>query len=223
MGVALLVEYYQELPRARRRGIAQTRFKQRVAARYSEGTLHRLLVAGDAEARRAAVYALGLVGTMQSNAALADRLGDDDLEVRRLAADALWAVWFRANGDARNRELRRAQRQSDPDRKRAALDALIRKAPTFAEAYNQRAIHFFQQGELHKTVADCERVLELNPFHFGAQVGLAQAYMGLGKPRAALKAFRGAYRLNPGMEGVEDTIKALEDALGEGGKKSDER
>ena len=43
--------------------------------------------------------------------------------------------------------------------------------------------------------------------------------MRLGKARPALKAFRNALRINPGMEGVEETIRDLENALGEEGKK----
>jgi hypothetical protein len=48
---------------------------------------------------------------------------------------------------------------------------------------------------------------------------MAQCFMKLHKPRAALRAFRNAFRINPGLEGIEDTIRALEDVLGEEGKK----
>jgi tetratricopeptide (TPR) repeat protein len=232
VGTALLVEYFNELPNAkdenkpvsrRRLHTSLEKFKEQVAGRYNEGTLQRLLESSDAPTRRAAAVALGHLGTMQSNAQLAGLLTDEDAAVRRAAVDALWSLWFRADGDAHSHELRRVQLMADGDKKRAAFDALIQKAPTFAEAYNQRAILFFQSGELHKSIADCERVLKLNPYHFGAQVGMAQCYMRLNKPRAALKAFRSAYRLYPGMDGVEETIRALESALGEEGKKNEDR
>jgi hypothetical protein len=45
--------------------------------------------------------------------------------------------------------------------------------------------------------------------------------MKLRKPRAALKAFRNAFRINPNLEGIEDTIRTLEDVLGEEGRKED--
>ena len=70
-----------------------------------------------------------------------------------------------------------------------------------------------------QTAADCEKVLDLNSYHFGALSGLAQCYLNQRKPRAALKAYREAYRLNPNLQGVEETIRALENALGEEGKK----
>ena len=40
-----------------------------VRARYTEGTLQRLVAADDVRIRRAAVLALGLIGTIDSNAA----------------------------------------------------------------------------------------------------------------------------------------------------------
>jgi tetratricopeptide (TPR) repeat protein len=66
-------------------------------------------------------------------------------------------------------------------------------------------------------------VLKLNPYHFGAAAGMGRCYMEIGKHRAALKAFRAALRINPGLEGIEETIRALENALGEEGKKDDKK
>ena len=226
---ALLVEYYNELPEpgegddprawGARMGKALAAFKKQVAGRYTEGTLQRLLDCPDETARRAAVLALGLVGSMASNEAVAGRLRDDDPAVRRLAADALWSLWFRGDTEANNRELQRLIGLDDDNKAVAGLDELIKKAPRFAEAYNQRAIRRFMAGDYRRAIADCEKVLQLNPYHFGAQSGMAQAYLRLRQPRAALKAYRAAYQVNPNLDGVEDTIRALEQALGEEGKK----
>jgi len=233
VGTALLVEYYEALP-ARREGIdteayaarmqaGLEKFKKRVKARYSEGTLQRLLDNPNSRTRRAAVLALGLMGTIASNEALAGRLHDDDPEAREHAADALWAVWFRADSDENNQELQRLIHLRDADKAIDGLDALIRKAPGFAEAYNQRAILYFKQKEYDKCASDCEKALQLNPQHFGAQSGLARCFMRLRKPRAALKAFRRAYAINPNLDGVEDAIRDLENALGEEGRTDDKK
>jgi tetratricopeptide (TPR) repeat protein len=199
------------------------RFQKKVAARYTEGTLQRLLQATDPEVRRAAILALRGLGTMRSNEAVAAMLRDDDAAVRHLAADTLWALWFRADSDANNRELQRLMRVRDRAKALAGLDALIARSPNFAEAYNQRAILYFKAGQFEQSIADCERALKLNPYHFGAQSGMAQGYLQLDKPRAALKAFRNLSRIHPNMDGVEETIRALEDALGEEGKPDDKR
>jgi tetratricopeptide (TPR) repeat protein len=228
VGTALLVQYYQQLPErepgedavtwARRLRAAVEAFRNLVTERYTEATLQRLLDSTQAQARRAAVFALSLVGTMRSNPAVAALLRDDDAVVRRLAVDTLWSLWFRADTEANNQELQRVMRLRDPEKALAGFDALIRKAPQFAEAYNQRAILYWRLEEFDKSVADCVRVLQLNPYHFGAQSGMAQCYLKLKNPRAALEAFRSAYLLHPTMEGVAETIRALESALGEEGK-----
>jgi tetratricopeptide (TPR) repeat protein len=224
----MLVEYYKRLPERQEKESAKSwavriqeglgAFKKEVAARYSQGTLQRLLANPCTDARRAAVMGLGLTGTMDSNKALAARLHDNDAQVRRLTADALWALWFRADSEANNLELQRLMRLRDPQQALASYEALLKKTPTFAEAYNQRAILHFRLDQFDKSIADCETVLKLNPHHFGAQSGMAQCYLKLRKPKAALRAFQGALRINPNLDGVEETIKALEEALGEEGK-----
>jgi tetratricopeptide (TPR) repeat protein len=233
VGNALLLDYYDELPEPRvdeakawetRVRAALEKFRTRVGARYSEGTLHRLLQNGDDRTRRAAILALGLLGTMAaSNAPLAAMLHDEDRDARQLAADALWSLWFRADSDRNNRELQRLAHLRDVKKRRQALDALITRAPNFAEAYNQRAILHFQLEEWLECIADCERAIKLNPMHFGAAAGMARCHMELGKHRAALKAFRLALRINPGLEEVEEAIRALENALGEEGRRDDKK
>src|SRR5262249_16567337 len=119
--------------------------------------------------------------------------------------------------------LQRIMRLRDGEKKLNALEALIRKAPGFAEAYNQRAILYFTMKDYQKCVADCEKVMQLNPHHFGAQAGMARSLMRMRKPRAALKAFRRAFEINRNMEGVEEAIRDLESALGEEGKTDDKK
>lgn len=231
--MALLVDYYRRLPERKdgeepeswavRLQEALDGFKQEIKARYHDATLQRLLASPSTEARRAAVTALGLTGTMDSNKPLAQRLQDSDAQVRQLAIDALWAVWFRADSEANHLDLQRIMRLRDPDKALKAFAALLKKSPQYAEAYNQRAILYFRLEEYQRSIADCQAVLKLNPFHFGAQAGIGQCYMKLRKPRGALKAFKAALRINPNMEGVEDTIRTLEDVLGEEGTRDDKK
>jgi hypothetical protein len=47
--------------------------------------------------------------------------------------------------------------------------------------------------------------------------------MQMRKHRAALKAFKAALRINPHMDGVAETIRALENALGEEGRRDDKK
>lgn len=227
----LLLEYYSQLPLRNpdekplpwkiRRQAANERFKKKVADRYTEGTLLRLLEYGSVEVRRAAVLALGLVGTMESNPALAGCLHDDDEEIRELTADALWSVWFRGDSPTNTQELQRVLRIRDKNKALARLNELIVRAPRFAEAYNQRAILTYRQKLYSESVQDCIRTLDLNPFHFGAAAGMGQCYLQMRRFGSALKAFRLAIQLHPHLEGVADTIRAIEENLGGEGKRDD--
>ncbi len=233
MSTPLLVEFYNQLPEGRAsedpeqnhqlQQAAVNEFKKQVAARYTEGTLTRLLASRDGRTRRAALLALGLLGTMEANAAVAARLHDDDADLARMAADALWSIWFRGDNPTHSEELHRLVRLRDRDKALTGLDQLIKRAPTFAEAFNQRAIVLFRLKQFERSIADCERTLQLNPFHFGAQAGMGQCFLQLRKHKAALKAFRNALRINPHLDGIAETIRTLENALGEEGRRDDKK
>jgi len=160
---------------------------------------------------------------MATNASLARRLHDEEPDVRKLTEEALWSVWFRAAGRERHDELRRLMRMNlkneGPAQVLAGFDALIHKAPEFAEAYNQRAILHFRLNRFDQSLGDCVTTLKLNPHHFGAASGLAQCCLKQRKLRAALRAYRRALRINPSLEGVKQEIESLERKLGEEGRK----
>jgi tetratricopeptide (TPR) repeat protein len=218
------MEYYRLLPERRdgedakawaaRLETGLKQFKANVAGRYAEGTLQRLADHPDPQARRAALLALHLLGTLASNDAVAALLRDDNRQVRQMAADALWAIWFRGANETNAKDLQKALQQTDPKKGVAALTSLIRRAPDFAEAYNQRGILYFQLEEYDKCAADCDKALRLNKRHFGAASGLGRCYLRLRLPGPALKAFRTAYDINPNLEGVQDAIRDLESVLG---------
>jgi tetratricopeptide (TPR) repeat protein len=229
----LLLQYYQLLRGARadgpdadatkefRKGLG--RFKRAVAARYNEATLQRLMRCQAAEVRRAAVLALGLIASIKVNSPLAGCLHDEDATVRRMAGEALWSVWFRADTPENNAELQRIMLlrldEVGPEVILADFEALLRKAPRFAEVYNQRGIFQFRCGSYARAAADCDRALRLNPCHFGAASGLGQCFMKQKKLRAALRSFRRALRINPSLDGVRQTITSIERLLGEEGKR----
>jgi tetratricopeptide (TPR) repeat protein len=233
MATALIVEYFAELPQRSpqdkplewriRWQAACEAFKKRVAERYNEGTLLRLLRSPAPLARRAAALALGLSGSWEANVELARILHDDDADVRKQAEEALWLLWFRADGDTSSQELQRLTRIKDRQKALAGLEQLIARSPKFAEAYNQRAILLFRMRQFERSIADCEKVLELNPYHFGALSGMGQCYLQLNRTRAALKAYRQALRVHPHLDGIADTIRALESVLGEEERKDDKK
>jgi tetratricopeptide (TPR) repeat protein len=229
---ALLVQYYDQLTEVctKETGAgdllhqaALEEFRQRVASRYAEATLVRLATSPDRQARRSAILALGLLGTMNVNTTLAARLHDEDEDVTRLAADSLWLVWFRGSTPENCDELRRILRLRDRQRALEALNHLIERDPEFAEAFNQRAILYFRLEQYERSIADCEEVLKRNPCHFGAHAGMGQCLLKLRKQRPALKAFKAALRLYPTLDGIAETVRSLESALGEEGRRDDKK
>jgi tetratricopeptide (TPR) repeat protein len=205
---SLLVDYYEAFLRDQ----DIEAFRRNVSARYNEGTLARMLQAGEPQARRASVLALGLFGGFGSNAAVARGLRDPDPTVRTLADNALWAIWFRADSAENNEALERIRalvNQGKFDLAIELADRLINRAPMFAEAYNQRAISHYFQGHFAQSIDDCRKVLVHNPFHTGALSGMAQCQLRLGLRDEAIQTFRRALKLQPYNKGLRETIAEL--------------
>lgn len=219
-GGPLLVDYYKTFLADR----DVESYQSRVTARYSEGTLDRILAdSPDPLARRGAVLALGLGGRFEtSNKALGRALRDLDLGVRSMAEDALWSLWFRADSPENNATLEAVRDLVGLGRLDQAItlaNQLVTIAPDFAEAYNQRALAYYLQGRLADSARDCRETLKRNPVHFGAISGLAKCQLGLNRPREALETLRQAIKITPYSESLREAVKALEAEIGpEGGR-----
>jgi tetratricopeptide (TPR) repeat protein len=208
---SLLIEYFKAFINDR----DLDSFRTRVSSRYNEGTLGRILSASnDVAARRAAVLSLGIVGSFEhSNTVLGRALSDDDPAVRSMAEDALWAIWFRADTSDHNQILSHvalAIRRDQLEQAEVLVTRLIASAPTFAEAYNQRAIIYFLQGRFAESIQDCQRVLSRNPYHFGAISGMAQSQVRLNRPEDALKSLHRALKIQPHHATLRESIRILE-------------
>ena len=189
-----------------------------VASRYTIGTLELLAEAGQRTTRRAATMALGYLGDFSSNTVLGRRMSDPDRGVRILAENGIRELWFRDGSEMQQRQLRALLRLNSSrlaaQAERAASE-LIEEAPFFAEAWNQRAVAHFQRERFDDCVQDCRQTLELNPYHYGAAVGMGQSYLELHEPQTALECFRQALSLNPSLEDVRAQITYLERVLEE--------
>jgi tetratricopeptide (TPR) repeat protein len=157
--------------------------------------------------------ALGLVGTFAANEAVATSLRDEDPVVRSLAQNGLWAIWFRADSTENNDRLQEVHGLIQDGNYKMAADkatALVARSSKFAEAYNQRAIALFFQKKFAESAADCHKVLELNPYHFGALSGLVQCQLALKQHFEALKTCRRALKIQPYNESLREMVEALE-------------
>jgi tetratricopeptide (TPR) repeat protein len=93
------------------------------------------------------------------------------------------------------------------------FDRMVEHAPAFAEGWNKRATVYYLMGDFEASVVDIKRTLGLEPRHFGALSGLGLIYDAIDQPRAALRSFEAALRLNPHLEGARDRVEELRRAL----------
>jgi len=211
---ALLVEHYQRYLATGESGA----FVRQTALRYTIGTLERLAQFGPRDARRAATLALGLIADYQSNSTLGKCLSDVDRGVRLLAENGIRDLWCRDGTVDQRRQLNKIIRLNCAGQFETVIHQatrLIEEVPWFAEGWNQRAIAYFQACDFRNSANDCQQTLELNPYHFGAAVGMGQCYLELNDGWAALECFRRALRLNPALEAVRVQVDHLHRALEE--------
>jgi tetratricopeptide (TPR) repeat protein len=90
-----------------------------------------------------------------------------------------------------------SRRLGGPIETLALLNRLIRDYPGYAEAWNQRATMYYVLGNFEASIADCEKVLELEPRHFGALSGRSLMYLQLGRRAQALRDMAAALAIHP--------------------------
>lgn len=191
-------------------------FAAAISQVYVPATLERIVLSGSRIGRRAAVYALGLLGDYASNGVLGRALNDRDRGVRLLAETALRSVWCREGQTSQRRQLAGLIRHNSLHQYRHALadaDRLIGRSPELAEAWNQRAIAHFGLQQYRSAIDDCRAAVDRNPYHFDAMAGMGQCYLRLGNDLGALKSFRLALGVNPELEGVRANVRMLERRL----------
>lgn len=90
------------------------------------------------------------------------------------------------------------------------LDTVTRLAPNYAEGWNRRATVYYLQEEFGRSLVDIERVLNLEPRHWGAISGLGIILRRLERKEEALSAFRRVLDLNPNSENARKSVEDLE-------------
>ena len=169
-----------------------------------------------AQGRLAAVVRLAEVGTMLDADRIALRLHDDNEQVRLVASASLWQIWSRSGVKAIDSQYQRGVKLMEAGQLKEAVSQfsdIIKKQPTFAEAWNKRATLHYMMGEYQLSLKDCDEVLTRNRHHFGALSGYAQIYTELGDFKRAIDYFERALKVNPSLPNAESTLKFLQDKL----------
>ena len=172
------------------------------------GLFGGVLTSSPAEAGQNNPALPGLLAALKSapDAAAAEKIAND-----------IWQLWTEHDTDpVINRQMQRGLLLMQTGRLRQAaglFTRIIEADPQFAEAWNKRATIYFQLGMMAESKADIARTLALESNHFGALSGLGMVEIHLGRPEAALAAFRAAADIHPQMLQNSPIIDRLEKML----------
>lgn len=139
-----------------------------------------------------------------------DRAALDELFVRLARApdpataqridQQIWMIWTSPSDPdraGRMAEILDARMAGDVRVALELADHLVADHPDYAEGWNQRATLHFLVGQFDKSLADCDRVLALEPRHFGALSGMTVIHLQMGRRDLALKAISAALAVHP--------------------------
>ncbi len=137
-------------------------------------------------------------------------------QAARQLANSAMATWSESSSPTINLLMQWSAKAAAEKRNAAALDfidqAIILK-PDFVGAWNQRATLHFTMGNYKKSVSDIEKVLELEPRHFGAIAGLAGILTERGSKDAALKAWERYLEVFPADREAQEIVAKLSEEL----------
>jgi Flp pilus assembly protein TadD len=138
------------------------------------------------------------------------------MEAARPIEELIWAIWGRSGDEAVDTLMAEGVarlNEGESDAALALFDRVARMAPDFAEGWNKRATTLYAMGRFEESMRDIDKVLALEPRHFGALSGLGLCEIRLGKVREALAAFQRAAAVDPNLPGVQANIEALKKRL----------
>ncbi len=136
-----------------------------------------------------------------------------DKETAQLAEQAIWNLWARSGSPSADALLQQATKAMSARSYRIAtgiLDTVIEIQPDFVEAWNKRATVYYLNRQYEQSLADIEKVLELEPRHFGALSGLGLIRKEMGDKTGALSAFRRALAIHPHLPSAQRAVEELE-------------
>jgi Flp pilus assembly protein TadD len=130
--------------------------------------------------------------------------------------ERIWTIWAKSGDavvDGLMAEGIARLKSGDPGVALDRFNRVVELAPSFVEGWNKRATTLYGMGRFAESVQDIDKVLALEPRHFGALSGLGLCNLRLGRDREALSAFQCAAAVDPNLPGVQAQIEALKKRL----------
>ena len=132
-------------------------------------------------------------------------------------AGNIWSQWFRSGSasiDLLMEWSNEASQRKDYNIALDLLDQVTTRQPEYAEGWNRRATLHFSMSNYGKSMSDIQKVLALEPRHFGALSGMAIILERSGRKEAALDAWSRTLSVYPAMRSAQDAVIRLSDELG---------
>ncbi|APG85813.1 hypothetical protein SAMCCGM7_Ch3084 [Sinorhizobium americanum CCGM7] len=139
----------------------------------------------------------------------------DESKARELA-DRIRLEWQDSGSATVNLLMQSADKAITDDKKTVALDILdqvIVLAPSYVEGWNRRATLHFQMGNYRKSMSDINRVLAIEPRHFGAIAGMATMLEAAGKNELAMRAWQQFLDVYPSDRKAQEQFGELAEKL----------
>ena len=140
-------------------------------------------------------------------------------KVAAIVEQEIWSLWSTHPTDekltARLEEGSMFIRNQQPKKARQIFTEVIKLDENWAEAWNKRATVLYMLGEFQKSQDDIDKVLELEPRHFGALAGQGLVNIQLKNFEKAIRSYKQAQEICPSMRSPEIMIKQIEDLMKE--------
>jgi len=123
------------------------------------------------------------------NAAQAQRLNNE-----------IWRLWTEGPDEragAQSQRILGYRRTRQLDRALNIANELTERLPNYAEGWNQKATILFEMGRLDQSLETIDKVLALEPKHFGALSGQAMILLREGRVKVAQQVLRRAIEIHP--------------------------
>ena len=136
----------------------------------------------------------------------------NDADEAKGLATLIGTIWMRTSSDTAALLMNRAVHSIETKNYPLALellDRVVELQPRWAEAWNKRASVRYFNGDLDGSMADVERVLKLEPKHFGALEGMATILQRTHLDKRALEIYRRALAIYPHQPDVEKIVDKL--------------
>ena len=138
-------------------------------------------------------------------------------KVASIVEQEIWSLWSTHPTDekltARLEEGSMFVRNQQPNRARDIFTEVIKLDENWAEAWNKRATVLYMLGEYQKSQDDIDKVLELEPRHFGALAGQGLVNIKLKNYEKAIRSYEEAQEIYPSMKTPDAMIKQMKEII----------